>query len=277
MENLTYCTSCGKSLVTGSNLCESCGKLNVKPVTTNNNTTSNYSNINSTGSFTNFSVNQTNQYTTQNNPNARNNSIDFVQNKPKFFTFNEFKDILLAYTVIYIGFVSRRIVLSEKSLLVSIFETIALIVGIFGYWLIIDKIISYKHNLYPKFIFDPNKSLMAMFFAFIFIGFPPGYYKYRVWIQKFPQPNNIIKIQFLINLLLVLYGYMWFIAIINFPALFIGSVFLYFPFIISISVGFGILPIGTSSLMPKWNKYYYYFLVMITAALIVSSYGLAFY
>ncbi len=268
--NKTYCTYCGSLLLPGTSICEACGKSIPKPAY--NSTTNTQFNQNSNSMFQSspvqqYNSNTANQNTSQpdlNDPRVKRNIVEFVNSKPKLLTITELKEIFLAYIVIYFGFIGQRLFLHDVELQQAIFETIALILGIFGVWLLIDKIVSYNYNLYPQFKFDPERILLSLFFAFIFIGFPPGYFRYRIWVKKLPKPNNIIKIQFISSLSLILYGYIWYFLIFTHS---LPDIFLFFPFIIGISVGIGILPIGNFRLILKWNKYLYIFLVIITVIL----------
>lgn len=270
-----YCSFCGHTLLAGSNICEGCGKIVPEPSIVSPNTNQPIQNSNSmfqNSPFQNQGVNfgnQTQQPANINDPRVKRNIVEFVNVRPKFFVFKELKEIFLAYLVIYIGFISRRLFFSEIKLLDAIFETVALIIGIFGAWLVLDKIVSYSYNLYPQFKFDSEKIMMSMLFSFIFIGFPPGYFKYKIWLKKLPKPNNIMKIQYISNLLLLIYGYIWYFLLTSFD---LPSIFNYFPFIIAISVGIGILPIGNFRLILIWNRYLYFVLIALAIGLFVLSF-----
>lgn len=284
MESL-FCTYCGHSLVPGTNVCEGCGKFVPNP-SQNANSNINQTQIDINQNYTYASgssippnVQVSNQQPDLTDPRVKRNVVEFVNIKPRLFTLSELKDVFFAYLVIYIGFISRRLFFGNIDLFEAIFETIALILGIFGVWLLIDKLISYRYHLYPKFIYDPDRTIMSMVFAFLFIGFPPGYFRYRIWLKKLPKPNNLMKIQFLSNIILILYGYVWYfiiishsfsnILLVNHPLL---DIFFFFPFIISLSVGIGILPFGNFKLILTWNKYLYIILVALTVALIILSF-----
>lgn len=272
-----YCTYCGAVLLPGMSICEGCGKHVPKEVEGQQNSSSSYQDYqNSNSMFSTDSqgyqqattVNQPQPQPDLNDPRVKRNIVEFVNTRPRLLTFSEIKEIFLAYLVIYIGFISRRILISSIDIFHAIFETIALILGIFGVWLLIDKIVAYRYNLYPKFKFDPDRIVMSMIFAFIFIGFPPGFFRYRIWVKKLPKPNNIMKIQFISNFTLILYGYIWLALLMNHS---LPDIFLFFPFIIGISVGIGILPVGNFRLVMAWNKYLYFLLLILTAVLIVAS------
>lgn len=262
-------------MLPGTSICEACGKS--VPKTRNVDSTTNQYNQNSNSMFQNppvkqYNYNTPNQQIPQpdlNDPRIKRNIVEFVNIKPKFLTFSELKEVFSAYLVIYIGFILQRILFHDVELTEAIFETIALILGIFGVWLLIDKIVSYSYNLYPQFKFDPERIIMSLIFAFIFIGFPPGFFRYRIWVKKLPKPNNIIKIQYISSLILILYGYMWYILMVIHS---LTDIFYLFPFIIGISVGIGILPIGNFRLILKWNKFLYFVLLIITGVLIVLGF-----
>ncbi len=272
-----FCTYCGAVLLPGMSICEGCGKQVPKSVEDNNNTSASYQSYqNSNSMFSNNTTgyqqppiqNQTIPQPDLNDPRVKRNIVEFVNTRPRLLTFSEIKEIFLAYLVIYIGFISRRILISNIDLFHAIFETVALILGIFGVWLLIDKIVAYRYNLYPQFKFDPDRIVMSMIFAFIFIGFPPGFFRYRIWVKKLPKPNNIMKIQFISNISLILYGYIWLALLLNHS---LPDIFYVFPFIIGISVGIGILPVGNFRLVMAWNKYLYFLLLIMTFVLIILS------
>ena len=275
-----FCTYCGKSLLPGTSICENCGKQVPKPndpFQASANTSQgvyNSSSMFNTGSMTQVTSNTTNntiQKPDLTDPRVKRNVVEFVNTRPRLLTFAELREIFLAYLVIYIGFISRRILIGNIDIFDAIFETIALILGIFGVWLLIDKIVAYRYNLYPRFKFDPDRIIMSMIFAFIFIGFPPAYFRYRIWVKKLPKPDNIMKIQYITNMSLILYGYVWYALLINHS---LPDIFLFFPFIIGISVGIGILPVGNNRLILGWNRNLYFLLLFLTFALILLSFPL---
>ena len=287
--NESFCTYCGHSLVPGTNICEGCGKMVPKSVssdiTTNSTpqqhiqgdqvfTTAPFMNQASGGFPPSSQGFPQQQQPNINDPKVKRNIVEFVNIKPRLLTLSELKDVFLAYLVIYIGFISRRLILGNIELFDAIFETVALILGIFGVWLIIDKLISYHYHLYPKFIYDPEKTLMSMIFAFFFIGFPPSYFRYRIWLKKLPKPNNIIKIQFLSNAILIAYGFFWYILLYLHS---LPEIFLLFPFIIAISVAIGILPFGNFKLILTWNRTLYIILIIATLILFIISFPLVFF
>ena len=275
----SFCTFCGKSLVPGSNICENCGRIVPKPQIPQADTSQ--ANYNSNSMFSSPPITQDN-YTQPgqtppqpnlNDPRIKRNVVEFVNSRPKLLTFSELREVFLAYLVIYIGFILRRLVVGNIDLNVAIFETIVLILGIFGVWLLIDKIVSYYYNLYPLFKFDPERTIMSMIFAFIFIGFPPGYFRYRIWLKRLPKPDNIMKIQFLTNFLLIIYGYFWFVMLFIHQ---LPDIFKLFPFIIGISVLIGILPIGNFKLILSWKKSLYFMLLLLTILLVIVSFPFIF-
>lgn len=255
----------------GSNLCISCGSIINQPERKNS-SNSNFTNNNVNSTMNTYPSNTPFPLAPQSQQRNKRGTIEFVSKKPNFLTSKEVKDIFIAYSVIYVGFVLRRIIFTDNTFLTSIIETIALIVSIFGVWFLIDKTISYLFHFYPKFVYDPEKSFMALIFAFIFIGFPPGYYKYRVWVNRLPKPNSIIKIQYITYLILISYGWVWYFLIILFPELIVLDIISIIPFVISLSVGLGILPFGSFKLVLKHNKYLYYLLALLTIGLFIGSY-----
>ena len=273
MDN-SFCTYCGGKLIPGTSICEGCGKHVPKPSNTDGSTNQLDQSSNSmfkNEPLTQTPANTTNQTVNQpdlNDPRVKRNIVEFVNTRPKLLTFSEIKEVFLAYLVIYIGFISRRIFFSNIDIFDAVFETIALILGIFGVWLLIDKFVSYWYNLYPQFKFDPDRIIMSMIFAFIFIGFPPSYFRYRIWVKKLPKPNNVMKIQYISNITLILYGYIWYFLLFTHS---LPDIFLFFPFIIGISVGIGILPVGNFRLILTWNRFLYFLLISLTAILIIVS------
>ena len=271
-----FCTYCGNSLLPGTSICENCGKQVPKPDHPYEETKSSNQAIHNSNMFNSTPVSQSSYNTTNttmpkpdlNDPRIKRNIVEFVNTRPRLLSISELKEIFLAYLVIYIGFISRRILIGNIDLIDAIFETVALILGIFGVWLLIDKIVAYRYNLYPQFKFDPERIVMSMIFAFIFIGFPPAYFRYRIWVKKLPKPNNIMKIQYISNMTLILYGYVWYALLINHS---LPDIFLFFPFIIGISVGIGILPVGNFKLILSWNKNLYILLLLLTFVLIIIS------
>ena len=267
-------------MLPGTSICEACGKSVPKSLNGESSTAQYNQNSNSmfqTPPVRQFNYNTPNQQIPQpdlNDPRIKRNIVEFVNIKPKLLTISELKEIFLAYLVIYIGFILQRMFFHDVELTEAVFETIALILGIFGVWLLIDKIVSYSYNLYPQFKFDPEKIIMSLIFAFIFIGFPPGFFRYRIWVKKLPKPNNIIKIQYISSLTLILYGYLLYILMAIHS---LSYIFYLFPFIIGISVGIGILPIGNFKLILKWNKFLYIMLLLITGLLIVLGFQMIFH
>lgn len=259
METKQFCTSCGEEMVAGTNFCDICAHKVKTPQ-------------NQVKTPQNFEVMAKNVDLSQ--VNNQVGGIELVAKKPRFITFDELKNLFLAYSVIYFGFTLRRVLITGN-IISSVFETSVILVAIFGIWFLIDKFVSYHYNYYPKFIYHPEKAFTSLIFSFIFIGFPPGRYVYRIFNQKLPLPRDILKVHYLTYFFLTMYGWLWF-YLITFN--FIGNykIFIIIPFIIAISIGIAILPFGSFKVIYDTNKSNYFILVFFVLTLFIESYPLLF-
>jgi hypothetical protein len=284
------CPNCNSEVLPGLSFCEECNspmpKNAATPSPSYSNTTMNYemgSNVPSPSPFpSNQTETQTHTFpdgTKQETP--KQGIIEVVANKPKMFVLKEIRGIILAWTIVILGFSGRKIFLTRNPNILAILVGTALAIFlIFGVWLILDKIASRFYRIYTEFSFDGNRAFLSFVASFIFIGIPPLHPKYRVWMKKPPKVQDIPKIQLITfgGLLIWAYLILNYFYFIGDTSIFLNNeyliYFLYIPFILGLSIGINLLPFrGTPGwLIYSWNKVMYYGLAGLTTILLVFSY-----
>lgn len=256
-------------------MCTNCGAINKPPEDNrvNHSTSASVDETHTFGQQGMFSQTQSQSPPTQ---PTKQSPVQFSAEKPPFVTPRELQELGLAYFFIVVGFAARRFILAGD-LLMSILEASILVLGIFGVWYLLDKAISYRFRLFSVFRFEPSRVPLAVLFSFIFVGFPPGYYRYVIWVKNPPVAKNILAIQFFSYAFLTTYGFMvWALVMVHPPLA--TTILAIFPLVISLSVGVGLLPLPRTPgrVLAKWNLRLYVLLAVAVAALLALGWTLSF-
>ncbi|MFW9929489.1 MAG: hypothetical protein ACFFD1_08870, partial [Candidatus Thorarchaeota archaeon] len=166
---MVKCPNCGAEILSGLSFCEECNKQLPQELINSNATTNSKlenSNMakfsNSNGNFPNFTTqNQTVNYQ-EKKEIPKQNLIEVVQNKPKVLFLREIKSFFISWTIVIVGFATRRYLLEEEpDLFLDLFEATLLVILIFGFWIFIEKIASRRYRIYTEYLFDSNRALLS--------------------------------------------------------------------------------------------------------------------
>ena len=216
-------------------------------------------------------------------------NIELVSEEPRMIRVKEIRDVLLSWSVIYLGFTLQRFIylyLLSGLDIAAIFQsgfyiqTFIFIIAIFGPWFILEKFVSRYFHLYTEFNFDSSRAIFSFLAALIFFGIPPGYNSYKVHISHPPKGSDIPKIQMFVFTGLLLWGFImlsfivYIVQIYNIQdpnVIFIESI----PFFLAVSVGFNLIPFEGSAgwLIYRFSRPSYIALICMTVLMILISFN----